>query len=164
MAAMGNKNKIWQRFNINSLWLDPSELIYNARIRAHFLRFIVRTFAHRKCVFSEIWFGRGSLSPWHFHWISIRFDMHADKLLLLLFLCSSRWFACLFYFSAFFFSLREKPLSLASSLPQHNKIRSVDRPILGTMTNRKDNFILPNRPKKKQEMCEHRSRLFPSII
>ena len=36
MAAMGNKNKIWQRFNINRLWLDPSELIYNARFRAHF--------------------------------------------------------------------------------------------------------------------------------
>lgn len=128
MAAMANeKQHLTERFNINSLWLDPSELIYNARFRAHFSAFIVRTFARSKCVFSEIWFGRGSLSPSHFHWISIRFDMHADKSALLFYALLDDSLVCFIFPHSF--SPRKKPLSLASSLVcgGHNKMRGSAR-------------------------------------
>lgn len=83
----GHQNKIWQRFNINSLWLDPSELIYNTVSEHTFLRFIVRTFARRKLCLVLYLFG-----------IFTGFPLDLICMWISRFLCSSRWFACLFYF------------------------------------------------------------------
>lgn len=110
----------------------------------------------KMCIFGDL--------IWSWLFISLAFSLDFHLICMRIscccccfFLCSSRWFACLFYFSAFF--LLEE--TFVSFLPSYNKRRCVDRPMLGTMTNRKDNFISPNRQRRSTK-CASKDSFLPS--
>lgn len=108
------KQNLTERFNINSLWLDPSEdlkLIYNT-VSEHISPIHRAHFARRK--YALFLFCQGSLS---FFGIFTGFPLDLICMRISLFLCSFQWFACLFYIIVF---SRRKPLSLATLSKDHS--------------------------------------------